>query len=56
MTTLFMCDHCKKKNATKEGCVCEACGEELERDCLIEMYGEEDGNHFANVGIFPGDN
>ena len=55
-TKLYMCDCCHKKVATTKGCVCTRCGEMLELDCLIDMYGEEDGTHFANVGIFPGDN
>ena len=53
---LYKCPCCKEKLATIKGCVCFDCGEDLERDCLTEMYGEEDGNYFADIGFFPGDN
>ena len=37
-------------------CTCDECAGNIERDALVEMYGEENGNYFATVGIFPGDN
>lgn len=53
---VYKCELCHKAEVKQPGTVCGPCGDDLERDCLIEMYGEEDGNYFADNDIFPGDN